>query len=121
MEDKKINIYAYRGQAVWSDTAVAAIYGVTTREVNRAIKNNPWKFGEGYVIELEKDEWKKLKSKNLISSWRGKRKPPTLLTEKGLNMIATILKSDKAVWATIEIMEALFEALEIGPDYSPVE
>jgi len=121
MEDKKINIYAYRGQAVWSDTAVAAIYGVTTREVNRAIKKNPFKFPKGYVIELEKEEWKNLKSKNMNSSWRGKRKPPTILTEKGLNMIATILKSDEAVLTTIEIMESFFEFAEIGPDYSPVE
>lgn len=73
---------------------VANLYGVETRVVNQAIKNNPDKFPEGYVIELTNTEWKEMKSKILISlSAGGKVKPPKAFTEKGLYMLATILKS----------------------------
>ena len=45
-----------RGQQVILSNHVAELYGVETREVNQAIKNNPDKFPDGYVIELNKNE-----------------------------------------------------------------
>ena len=41
-----------RGQQVLLDRDVAALYGVETRVVNQAVKNNPDKFSAGYVAEL---------------------------------------------------------------------
>jgi hypothetical protein len=46
---------------------VAEIYGVETKHINQAVKNNPDKFPAGYVIELDKTEWDRLKSKILTS------------------------------------------------------
>ena len=95
------------------DSDVAEFYGVETREVNQAIKNNPEKFPEGYVIQLNKEEWHYLKSKFLISSWGGKNKLPNIFTEKGLYMLATILKGEKAVNTTIAIIEAFAKLREL--------
>ena len=54
-----------RGQQVLLDRDVAVLYGVETRVVNQAVKNNPDKFPAGYVVELTQDEIKVLRSKIL--------------------------------------------------------
>ena len=64
VENKMITL---REQQVILSNHVAELYGVETREVNQAIKNNPEKFPEGYVFELNKDEKRRL-SKFLITS-----------------------------------------------------
>ena len=45
-----------RGQSVLLDADVAEIYGVETKRINEAVKNNPDKFPAGYIIELDKTE-----------------------------------------------------------------
>jgi len=56
-------ILEIRGQKVIIDSDVAELYGVETKRINEAVKNNPDKFPEGYIIELSKDDWDSLKSK----------------------------------------------------------
>ena len=60
VEDKIVVVY---GQKTLLDRDVAALYGVETKRVNEAVKNNPRKFREGYVFELTKDESAALRSK----------------------------------------------------------
>ena len=103
-----------RGQQVILANHVAELYGVETREVNQAIKNNPNKFPNGYILELdkkEKDEVIKIFDNlgNLLYS----PAPPKAFTEKGLYMLATILKSPKAVDTTIAIVEAYAKLREL--------
>ena len=77
------------------DSDVAKLYGVETKRINEAVKNNPEKFPDGYIIELSKQEWDSLKSKNstLKGGGRGKhtKYTPNAFTEKGLYMLATTL------------------------------
>lgn len=92
------------------DSDVAALYGVETRVVNQAVKNNPEKFPEGYIIDVDKQDFTILKSKFLISSENehgGRRHMPKAFTEKGLYMLATILKGERATQATLLIVETL--------------
>jgi len=103
-----------RGIPVILDSDVAELYEVETKEVNQAVKNNPDKFPEGYIIQLNNEEWTILKSKFLTSSWGGKNKLPNVFTEKGLYMLATILKSKKATKTTIEIVEAFAKLRELS-------
>jgi hypothetical protein len=63
---------------------------------------------------LNKEEWTNLKSKILTSSWGGKNKLPNIFTEKGLYMLATILKSEKATECTIEIVETYAKMRELS-------
>jgi len=111
IEEKIITI---REQQVILDSDVAALYGVATKEVNQAVKNNPEKFPVGYVIELNKEEWANLKSKILTSRWGGKSKLPNVFTEKGLYMLATILKSPQAAQTTIAIVETFAKIRELS-------
>jgi phage regulator Rha-like protein len=105
-------IVTVKGQNVIIDSDVARIYGVETREVNQAIKNNPDKFPVGYIVEADKDELIKNfdKFKN-IKNYPG---TPKAFTEKGLYMLATILKGPKATAATIAIIEAFAKLRELS-------
>ena len=107
VEDKIIDI---RGEKVIIDADIAKLYGVETKRINEAVKNNPDKFPEGYIIELKNEEWKALRSKfsTLESEGRGRytKYKPNAFTEKGLYMLATILKSPQATNTTIAIIEA---------------
>ena len=103
-----------RGQQVLIDSDVAELYGVETKRINEAVKNNPDKFPEGYLIELTFDEWEPLKSKFSTSIKGGKTKSPTAFTEKGLYMLATILKSQRATITTIAIIEIFTKVREIN-------
>ena len=96
------------------DVDVAEIYGVETKRINEAVKNNPDKFPSGYFIELDKTEWDVLKSKFATSIKGGKVKLPTAFPEKGLYMLATILKSPQAVQATLAIIETFSKIRELS-------
>ena len=100
-----------RGQRVILDSDVARLYGVET--------NNPDKFPDGYIITLNNGEWEtsSLRSKisTLKTSGRGEhtKYPPKAFTEKGLYMLATILKSPKATQTTIAIIETFAKIIPI--------
>jgi hypothetical protein len=111
VEEKIISI---RGISVILDSDVAELYGVETKRVNEALKNNPDKFPDTYIISLDNDEWENLKSKFSTSSWGGKNKLPNAFTEKGLYMLATILKSSRATQTTIAIVEAFAKIRELS-------
>lgn len=105
IEQVEEKILMLRGVRVILDADVAKLYGVETREINQAVKNNPKKFPKGYVIELETNELEILRSKILIAKLNSKsRYHPQAFTEKGLYMLATILKSDTATDTTIKEM-----------------
>ena len=96
--DVESKLIILREQQVILSVHVAELYGVETREINQSVKNNPEKFPPGYIIELdkkEKDEVIKIFDNlgNLLYS----PSAPKACPEKGLYMLATILKSPKAV------------------------
>ena len=106
-------IIILRDVPVILDSDVAAIYEVETMRINEAVKNNPDKFPEGYIIELSKEE-----KKEVIENFDNpkiKFSPvlPKAFTEKGLYMLATILKSKKATEKTIEIIETFSKFKEL--------
>jgi len=120
-DDVNNKIITIRNQSVILDSDVAALYGVETKRVNEAISNNPKKFPEGYFVQLNKDEWINLKSKISPSKQGGKNKLPNVFTEKGLYMLATILKSDRATEATIAIIEAFTKIRELSRNIAAIQ
>jgi hypothetical protein len=108
IEYKKIEnkILTIRGQSVIIDSDVAELYGVGTKEVNCAVSNNPDKFPEGYIFELNNTEKSEVvKNFHHLEKIKFSAQLPNAFTEKGLYMLATILKSKKATITTIEIIE----------------
>lgn len=108
------SIVQIQDKQVIIDSDVAILYGVETKRINEAVKNNPDKFPEGYVIEISEIEWFGLKSKFSTSIKGGKVKLPKAFTEKGLYMLATILKSPQATETTIAIIETFTKIRELG-------
>ena len=112
VQNKIINI---RSEQVILDTDVAALYGVETKRVNEAVKNNPDKFPEGYIFELtnaEKNE--PVENFDRLQNIKHSSFPPKVFSEKGMYMLATILKSPKATKTTINIIEAFSKVREIS-------
>ena len=99
-------IVLIRDLPVIADADVANLYGVETKRVNEAVKNNSDKFPEEYMFVLTKDEVQDLRSKNSSTTISPKsRALPKVFTEKGLYMLATILKSQRATEVTFAIIE----------------
>jgi hypothetical protein len=105
-----------RGEQVILDYAVAELYGVETREINQAVKNNPRKFPEGWMFELDNQETAALRSKNLMlekGSGRGKYSKHNYkaFTERGLYMLATILKGEQATITFLSILDESYHTI----------
>ena len=136
-DDVNNKIITIRNQSVILDSDVAALYGVETKRVNEAIRNNPDKFPEGFVFELTDFEAgclrskistlnneKSLRSKNSILDKQGrgqhKKYAPKALTEKGLYMLATILKSPLATQTTIAIVETFAKLKQLSDNIAAI-
>jgi hypothetical protein len=105
IENLKELIIEIRGQSILLDSDVAELYGVETKRINEAVKNNLDKFPEDYMFELQKEELDVLRSKISTAKFSMTRVMPKAFTEKGLYMMATILKSRQATEATFAIIE----------------
>jgi len=112
--DIEEKIILLRNQLVLLDSDVAVLYDVQTKEINQAVRNNPKKFPLGYIFELNKQEVTYLRSKILTTNLAKSRVLPKAFTEKGLYMLATILKGDRAINTTIEIIEAFAKMREMS-------
>ena len=107
-------IVEVRKQKVILDQDVGLLYGVHTRDVNKAVKNNPEKFLKGYIIELTNKELAPLRWKFSTANLSKRRSLPKAFTEKGLYMLATILKSKQATKATLQIVETFSKVREFS-------
>ncbi len=107
-------IIELRGHKIILDSDVAAIYDVETRDVNKAVRNNPAKFPQGYIFELSQNELEDLRWKFSTTKFSKRRTIPKAFTEKGLYMLATILKSRQATKATLQIVETFAKVREFS-------
>lgn len=119
IDNVKSRLVTVRGQAALLDRDVAELYGVETRMVNQAVRNNPDKFPDGYVLELGREEVEVLRSKFLILEQKPGRGHHSkhgykVFTERGLYMLATILKGARAVRTTLAIIETYAQVREMA-------
>lgn len=91
------------------DSDLAKLYGVETKRINEAVKNNPIKFPERIAFRITEKEYSDLKSKistsSLNTNYGGSRKGHTVFTETAVTMLATVLKSKIAAEITIRIVD----------------
>lgn len=125
-EDKKIEIvpiehieslvYTIRGQQVMIDSDLAILYGYEVKALNQQVKRNKERFPEDFMFRLTEDEVpESLRSQNVTLNDEGSRRGahrkylPYAFTEQGVNMLATVLRSEIAVKQSIAIMRAFRE------------
>lgn len=103
-------IYEIKGKQVMLDSDLAKLYGLETKRVNEAVKNNLDKFPERFSWILTDEEYYNLRSKISTSSLEinhgGRRYKIRVFTEQGIAMLATVLKSKTATKVSIRIMDA---------------
>ena len=107
-------ILLIRGQKVILDADIAALYGVQTGMLVRAVKRNLDRFPPDFMFQLSKDEFDNLRCQFGTSrSWGGRRYAPYAFTEQGVAMLSSVLKSKRAVRVNIEIMRTFVKLREI--------
>jgi len=101
-------IYSIRGERVMLDRDLAALYGVETRILKRAVRRNIDRFPKDFMFVLNATEFRNWRSQFGISNAdrMGLRYPPMAFTEHGILMLSSVLNSQRAVKVNIEIMRA---------------
>lgn len=106
-------IYFIRGQRVMLDRDLAIMYGVTTGNLNKAVKRKIRRFPSDFMFQLTKQEFKNLIFQIGISSWGGVRKLPFAFTQPGIAMLSSVLNSEIADEANIHIMRVFTKLGEL--------
>ncbi len=100
-------IFPVRGQRVMLDSDLAKIYGVTTGQLNQAVKRNASRFPADFAFQLNSKEFANLISQSVISSsYGGRRTLPWVFTEHGALMLGNVLSSKIAVEASVRVVRA---------------
>ena len=99
-------IYEIRGQKVMLDFDLAELYGIPTKALKQAINRNIMRFPEDFMFIINDLEFQNLRSQIVTSSWGGIRRNPVALTEHGVSMLASILRSEIAIKMNIAIVRA---------------
>jgi len=101
-------IFVLRGQRVILDTDLAELYGVQARHLNQQVKRNAKRFPLAFRFQLSEQEFKILRSQNVISSegHGGTRYRPYVFTEHGTIMAATVLNSKRAIEMSVFVVLA---------------
>jgi len=107
------SILLIRRQKVILDKDLAALYGVATKNLNKAVSRNLDRFPEDFMFQLDLQEVINLKFQFGTSSWGGTRKLPRAFTEQGVAMLSSVLNSKRAVQVNIEIMRAFVKLREL--------
>ena len=110
----KSKMIIVRGESVLLDRDVAALYGVETKVLNQAVKRNAERFPDGYILTMTPEEC----SRSQIVTLNGRRGSnikylPHVFTERGLYMLATILKGERAVRTSLAIVETYAQVREM--------
>ena len=115
VDNKEIQsmIYTFRGRQVMLDSDLARLYQVETKYLNRQRNRNAERFPEDFCFQLSKEEYEILRCQNVTSKKEngsgGRRYLPYVFTEQGIAMLSSVLKSEVAAKASINIMRAFVE------------
>jgi len=106
-------IYLIRDHKVMLDSDLAELYGVTTGNLNLAVRRNQSRFPVDFMFQLTNEEHDALLLQTAIAKMRGgRRTPPYAFTQEGVAMLSSVLSSDRAIQVNISIMRAFVKLRE---------
>ena len=113
-------IFTLRGKEVMLDRDLAELYQVETKVLNQAVKRNIKRFPEDFMFQMTDEEFKNWRSQIVTSNSdkMGLRRAPYAFTERGVYMLATVLKSDVAIDVNIAIMRTFAKLREFSKHYN---
>lgn len=107
-------IFLLRNHKVMIDRDLAELYGVETKHLNRQVKRNIERFPEEFMFQLTSDEKNQLVTIcHRFVSMKHSSALPHAFTEHGVAMLASVLKSDRAVKISINIIKAFVKLREL--------
>lgn len=95
------------------DRDLAELYGIGTRDLNKAVKRNLARFPADFMFQLNKKEIDNLMFQFGTSSWGGTRKSPNVFTEHGIAMLSSVLNSKRAIQVNIVIIRTFIKLRRI--------
>jgi hypothetical protein len=112
-------IYEIRGQKVMLDFDLARLYATETRILKQSVRRNKERFPKDFMFQLNKKEWAELITvcDKLPEGVKFSPALPYAFTEHGVTMLASILKSKKAVEMNIAIVRAFVALKEFAFNY----
>ncbi len=111
-------IFTLRGKRVMLDRDIAVLYGVETRVINQAVRRNKARFPDDFMFQLTKEDIKILRSQIVILKENQHLKyMPYAFTEHGILMLSSVLNSERAIQANIQIMRAFTKMREMLLSY----
>ena len=103
-------IFTFRGTQVMIDRDLAELYGVETKNLNKAVSRNIKRFPPSFRFQLTEKEFESLRFQSGTSNERGGRRYyPYVFTEQGIAMLSAILRSETAINISVQIMQAFVE------------
>jgi hypothetical protein len=108
-------IYEVRGAKVMLDSDLAELYEVETKVLKQAVRRNLDIFPEHFMFELTKEEFDALRSRSVTSNKGrgGTRYLPMVFTEHGILQLANVLRSKRAKFMGIRIIEVFVKMREM--------
>ena len=106
------SIIIVRDHNVLLDSELAALYGVATKVLVQAVKRNMARFPDDFMLQLTSEEWERLRSQSVtLKAGRGQHRKylPYAFTEQGVAMLASVLKSSRAIAVNVQIMRAFVQ------------
>ena len=108
------SIIVLRGKKVLLDSDLAKIYCISTKRFNEQVKRNKNRFPDDFMFQITSEEHESLRSQSATSKTRGGRRYlPYVFTEYGVVMLASVLSSETAVQASIQIARAFISLREM--------
>jgi len=109
-------IFLIRGQKVMLDSDLAALYGVQTKVLNKAVARNAERFPDDFMFILNTDEYDSLRFQiGTLKKGRGQHRKylPSVFTEQGVAMLSSVLQSKRAAMVNIAIMRTFVKLREV--------
>lgn len=97
-------IYEIRGCKVMLDSDLASLYEVPVKRLNESVKRNITRFPSNFMFRLSREEWQDLRSQFATFKKDSRKYTPYVLTEQGVAMLSSVLKSERAIQINIQIM-----------------
>ena len=111
-------IHEIDGYKVMLDFDLAKLYGVTTKALNQAMKRNLERFPSDFSFQLTKEQWDSLRSQIVTAKRKGNQYLPYAYTEHGVTMLASVLRSERAIKMNIAIVRAFIALRKISMHYN---
>ena len=102
-------IVVIRDVQVMIDRDLAELYEIETKRLKEQVNRNINRFPESFMFQLDDEEFQNLRSQFATSSWGGLRYAPYAFTEQGVAMLSAVLRSERAIKVSIEIMNAFVQ------------